>query len=222
MSKCPWARYRTPNRSTTDYSDKEKCILKKYYIIVFLSLYRYLIDIVNIKNSKLEFLLHNYTVTLWVSMTRKHPLMALKQNLQGDMCLDLQSFVYFPLFLLWSPVCSSHSVCQCYVSGWAWLTYILLISQTLLTCCSTHLRSVCTDHQLPVLSRSSPQDFTSLLWNHPLQHQGLALSMFCAIRLCFHLPKPPRAADLPHSPVVPALDFLRTAASSLWTRWFSH
>ena len=77
MSKCPWARYRTPNRSTTDYSDKEKCIFKKYYIIVFLSLYRYLIDIVNIKNSKLEFLLHNYTVTLWVSMTRKHPLMAL-------------------------------------------------------------------------------------------------------------------------------------------------
>ena len=58
--------------------------------------------------------------------------------------LDLQSFVYFLLFLLRCPVpscCMFVSLCQCYVPA---------------------------DHQVPVLSWSSPQVFASSLWNHPL------------------------------------------------------
>ena len=70
------------------------------------------------------------------------------------LCQDLQiCCVCFSSFL--SCVCLPLSVSV--VSGWAWLTYIQL------TCCSTHLRSIYTDHQLPVVSRSLPSSLLGYL-----------------------------------------------------------
>ena len=82
------------------------------------------------------------------------------QKGSAELCqFPLVSPVFFFCFLFFASlfvVCLSPSVCQCFVSVWEWLTYILVVSQTPLTCCSTHLKSIYTVHQLPVLRRPFP------------------------------------------------------------------
>lgn len=95
-------------------------------------------------------------------------------------------------------VCLSPSVCQWFVSGWAWLTCTLTIRQSLLTCCSTHLRSSHTDHQLPVLSRYFPKSLRQLVVKPSVVAPKNILCTFF-FSACLKPFSPFCAADQPHA-----------------------
>ena len=90
-------------------------------------------------------------------------------------------------------VCLSPSVClSVFVSGWAWLAYILLISRTPLSCCPTHL---------PVRPHWSPVTCLKLVF--PLHSSPVCCETCLAHRPVWSRPPSPVV-----SPEPPAPDFL--------------